>query len=153
MPVIVTGIVALNRRLNAVKKSPDPILREIQRQTIEGAKRTVHRKTGFTARSIRAGMVGGEVAYVHAGGAAVYLEFGTKPHRIPKSGNAKRPMPIGGARRLSGAVRRGSSPAGFAWHVNHPGTKPYPFLIPAAKQALADHGWKDVPVKQWNGAA
>ena len=153
----VLGVNALKRRLNALKKSPTPILAIIQTDTVAFAKRNLtsdgHVKTGFTRRSVRRGTLTKSYAIVLAGGASVFIEKGTKPHRIPKSGNAKRPMPIGGSRRLSGSLRRGSSPAFFAWHVQHPGTKADPFLVPAAKEALAKSGWDNVPAKLWNGAA
>ena len=148
----IQGMAALERRLVALRKSPRPILVTIQLETIARAQATVAVKTGFTRRSIQRGPVDANAAFVIAGGASVFLEHGTKPHRIPKFGNSKRPMPLGGSRRLSGNLRRGSSPTGFAWHVQHPGTKPQPFLIPAAEKALESNGWRDVPVKEWNDA-
>jgi hypothetical protein len=41
----------------------------------------------------------------------------------------------------------------FARKVNHPGTKPQPFLLPGAKAALARGGFRDIIVKEWNAAA
>ena len=59
----------------------------------------------------------------------------------------------GGERRLSGALRSGSSPTHFATLVHHPGNKPYPYLIPGAKRALQKAGVLDGVVKRWNEAA
>jgi hypothetical protein len=40
----------------------------------------------------------------------------------------------------------------FARRVNHPGTKPQPYLIPAAKAALGRFGLDKI-IELWNRAA
>ena len=40
----------------------------------------------------------------------------------------------------------------FARRVNHPGTKPYPFLVPAARRALEAVGLGKV-IEAWNDGA
>jgi hypothetical protein len=147
----VKGIDQLLARLDAIGE-PQPFLRVWQLKTVEEAQREVHRKTGFLQRNIRPGQITGTHATVVARTPyAASLEYGAKRHRIPKIGNARRPMPIGGARRLSGRLRKGAKPEGFAWHVDHPGNKPYPYLIPGARNAL--RFVKDVVVDLWNRAA
>lgn len=155
--ISVSGIPQLQRRLEAISHGR-PLLQDIQIRTVREAKIRVARATGNTGRTIRPGDLTDSFTIVEAGGAAVYLEFGTKPHRIPKAGNARRPMPLGGARRLSGRLRSGAKPTGvnggppFAWHVQHPGTKAQPFLLPGAVEAVKQVGVKPI-VDAWNDAA
>jgi hypothetical protein len=41
----------------------------------------------------------------------------------------------------------------FARVVHHPGTKPQPFLVPGAQQAIKDNLGADVIIRDWNRAA
>jgi hypothetical protein len=147
----VQGLDALIKRLNAIGE-PQPVLRAAQIKTIDEAQKLVHRKTGHLQHSIVPGAITASHARVEARTPyAASLELGARPHRIPKIGNAKRPMPLNGARRLSGRLRTGAKPTMFAMHVNHPGNKPYPYLIPGARKAV--EGIRDVIVSLWNSAA
>jgi hypothetical protein len=145
----VQGMDALMRRLKAIGE-PEPLLRALQLSTIHEAQALVHRKTGTLQRRIIPGAISSGYAIVKADTPyAAPLEFGSKPHVIrPK--NAK-VLAWGGSRRLSARLRSGSKPDHFAAFVHHPGSKPYPYLIPGAKKATA--GMKDVIVAQWNSAA
>jgi hypothetical protein len=61
--------------------------------------------------------------------------------------------------RKSGALsaasmrRFGNAAYVHAMVVHHPGTKPYPFLIPGAKRAVEKSGLRDAIVDTWNKAA
>jgi len=41
----------------------------------------------------------------------------------------------------------------FAKRVHHPGTRPHPFLRPAAEKAVSSEGLAKVVIGAWNGAA
>jgi hypothetical protein len=125
-------------------------LRALQLATVREAKLLVHRKTGHLGRSIVPGRVTRTHAVVEARTPyAAALELGAKPHVIrPRN---KKVLAWGGTRRLSGTLASGSRPTHFARVVHHPGSKPYPYLIPGARRALGD--LKDVIVTLWNRAA
>jgi hypothetical protein len=160
MAVTLEGGDELSRRLHAID-DPHKLLGKLQLDTVAEAKRLVPRKTGTLGRSIMPGIFTGSSALVHArAGYAAYVEKGTRPHVIkPRNARSLRfPAPgvsttLGGRAR-SGEVRRlGAGAFVFAGKVNHPGTKPQPFLLPGAKKAVARGGLKGVVVKLWNEAA
>lgn len=128
-------------------------------ETVAGAKRSVRHKTGNTRRTIRVASVSDDGVTVTVGGAGLWLETGTKPHIIrPKTAKVLRFPGKGvkttlGGRVSSPALRKlGSAAFRFARIVHHPGTKAYPFLIPAAKAALNKFGASYI-VERWNRAA
>ena len=125
-------------------------LRTLQLGTVREAKLLVHRKTGHLGRSIVPGRLTRTMAIVEARTPyAAAVELGAKPHIIrPRNRKA---LAWGGTRRLSGTLASGSKPTHFARLVHHPGSRPYPYLIPGARRALA--GLKDVVVRLWNQAA
>lgn len=151
------GMRQLQARMEAVKKAPAGLPREWALMTVAGAKRDVRVKTGTTRRTIRVGQVDDDGATVTVGAAGPYLERGTRAHiirprkatmlRFPASGT---PTTLGG-RPTTAAVRRGGAFA-FARLVRHPGTKPYPFLLPNARKALSVIGIGKV-IDNWNRAA
>lgn len=143
------GYGQLNARLKAIGKT-ETELRALQLATIREAKLIVHRKTGHLGRSIVPGHVTDKVATVEARTPyAATVELGSKPHIIrPKKAKV---LAWGGTRRLTGTLASGSKPTHFARIVHHPGTKPYPYLVPGAKKAVGK--MKDVVVKLWNEAA
>jgi hypothetical protein len=145
----VQGADALIRRLKAIQE-PNPVLRVWQLDTIAEAKRTVRRKTGHLGRSIVPGSISRDSASVEARTPyAATIEKGSRPHIIkPKKAKV---LAWGGNRRLSGKLRKGSRATNFATIVHHPGTKPYPFLLPAAKKAAGR--FRDAVVRAWNDAA
>ena len=136
-------------RIHALGKT-EQTLRVVQLKTVREAKLLVHRKTGHLGRSIVPGTVSKDHATVEARTPyAATVELGSKPHIIrPRKAKV---LAWGGTRRLSGTLAAGSKPTIFARLVHHPGTKPYPYLIPGAKKAL--EGFKDAVVKLWNEAA
>jgi hypothetical protein len=149
----IRGLTQLLARFAAVQRVPRELSREWQIRTIAGAKRRhlPNKKTGHTSRTITAGRLDDHGATVQAGGAAVFLEGGTKPHVIrPRRKKALR-FATGGNARLTGSPRTGA-PVVFAKRVNHPGSKAYPFLKPAGQEALREVGVKSV-VRAWNEAA
>lgn len=113
-------------------------------------------------------------------GYAAHVEFGTRPHLIkPRRKkvlffpsqhalNANRAqlrgtpgfVPSGSVRRrLTGnatnatTARFGTLAYQYAMVVKHPGTKPQPYLIPGAREALRQVGLADAVVKTWNDAS
>ena len=149
------GARELKARLRAVSDT-SLLLRQLQLETVAGAKARVPRKTGFLARSIIVGPVGETHAlvYVNASYAAA-VELGAKPHVIvPKKASVLAWPTAAGNRRLSGRARKGTkaSDMTFAMKVHHPGNKAKPFVVPAAEEALHKHGVEGL-VRAWNDAA
>lgn len=148
------GLDKLNRRLNAIAK-PRDLLRTVQLDAVAEAKKLVPRKTGNLGRSIGPGGLGNTFAIVHAtAGYAAFVELGTKPHVIRPRNRSVLAWSTAGTRlsgRPTAAARRSGSMA-FARKVNHPGTKPQPYLIPAAKTALGRVGVRQI-IETWNQAA
>ena len=150
----------LHRRLEALRthKADKKILGQWAALAVRFAKAEVPRKTGNLGRTIRIESVdpNRQQAKVSAGGSrdvgyAAYVEFGTRSHIIvPRRAKV---LAWGGARRLSGNLRAGASATSFARRVNHPGTKPHPYLEPGAKKALREVGLADGVIATWNEAA
>lgn len=156
------GYQGLNARIDAVvaPQTRHHIGRRWQIATIRGAKIRVPRRTSNLGRTIQPGLLTDEEATVVVTASyAAAVELGSKPHLIRpipgRIGRNGRPAALawGGARRLSGSLRAGASPEHFARWVNHPGTRPRPFLRPAAEEALHDEGLVDEIIISWNGAA
>ena len=82
---------------------------------------------------------------------ARYVEEGTRPHIIRPV--RARVLAWGGDRRLTGSLRSGARPTSFARIVHHPGTRPKPFLRPAAVQAMQELKMADTFIVAWNEAA
>jgi len=152
MAETIVGLSALERRIAAVS-NPKGVMKLLGQATVREAKLLVHRKTGNLGRSIRIGAQTERSVTVIAGANyASFVEYGTRPHEItPRAAKALR-FAVGGNRRLSGSPRSGA-PVVFARRVHHPGTKPYPFLVPAAKRAISSSGLRDVIIDDWNMAA
>lgn len=55
-----------------------------------------------------------------------------------------------GKNRRAGGVHTGAIQ--FRKMVKHPGTRPYPFMLPGARKARREAGLIDTLVKTWNGA-
>jgi len=153
----VKGDYQLIQRLRAISPDSGPVGRDIlkawQIRGVAHAKRKVRRKTGNLGRSIHAGaIVGGTSATIEA--SAVYaapIEFGARPHVIVPV--HARVLAWGGARRLTGSLRKGASPTNFARKVNHPGNRAYPFLHPGGAEALADIDMAREIILAWNEGA
>lgn len=156
MAETIVGMAALQRRMQAVSA---PVLgvkvtRRLGLSTVAEAKRLVRRRTGNLGRSIHVAEVDAHHALVAASANyAGYVEHGTRPHEItPRAAQALRWAASPAGRRLSGTPRVGAAVL-FAKRVHHPGTKPYPFLLPGARAAVAKSGLRDVVVDEWNRAA
>jgi hypothetical protein len=159
----------LIRRLKAIEDGR-PVLRTIQLRAVAEAKKRVARKTSHTARTIMPGALTDSFTIVTASGAAPYLEFGTgkygpkrKTYVIKAKPGKMLAFPAKGTKtRLSGRLRSseidkdtGRAKKGrlvFRHQVTHPGIKPQPFLVPAAKFALRTAGIEAIIV-EWNRAA
>lgn len=175
------GSADLQKKLIALQNGTanERILRLLGNEVVSRAKQNVPQKTRNLHRTIRVDEVdeAQQVVRVTAGGTgrrganqygthttnlvgyAQYVEFGTKPHVIvPKPGRKGRngrpaALAWGGARRLSGNLRSGSRPTNFAYRVNHPGTRPRPYLVPAAQETLRAVRLAPELVKVWNDAS
>lgn len=148
------GVPALMKRFAAISgpTADRRLLGQLGLLVIAEQKRLVRRRTGNTARTIRLGVVTDTSVTTQAQGAARYLEYGTRPHIIlPRKAKALRFAPGKGS-RLSGSPRKGASVV-FARRVRHPGTKPYPFMMPGARIALRKAGLRNIIIREWNGAA
>lgn len=145
------------RRLDALQnpKMREAILRKVVTVAVAEAKVRVPRRTGDLGRSIKPGRIdakGGEV--VATMGYAAYVERGTRPHTIvPRRAKVLAWSDNPGAYRLSGRLRTGAKANIFARRVNHPGSRPKPYLVPGASAALRRGGFDDVVTKTWNDAA
>ena len=150
---VIVGLSALEKRMVAVSH-PRGVMQMLGLVTVREAKLLVHRKTGNLGRSIRVQSVTDTSATIIAGARyAGFVEFGTRAHEItPRARKALRWAASPAGRRLSGAPRVGAAVV-FAKRVHHPGTKPYPFLVPGARRAVAGSGLRDVVIDAWNGAA
>ena len=119
-------------------------------------------------------------AQLEARGVAAYIDTGTRAHVIrPKNKKALFFSATGLGTRLSGAVSSrfrgakglsrshnvniGTFDTGggkatadigltFAKVVHHPGTKPHPFMMQGAQQAISKAGLADRVIAVWNGA-
>ena len=160
MTAKVTGAKQLSARLRAIDDGRR-LLQKLQIGTTYEAKKLAPRKTGNLGRTIRPGFLTSHDALVNASAAyAAYVELGTKPHVIrPRKGSALRFPGSGvgttlGGRVRTGEVRRlGVGAYVFATVVNHPGTKPKPFLLPGAKKAASGANMKKLIIELWNKAA
>lgn len=150
----IVGLGALDERIKALS-SPEAKRRYLGRtglEVVREAKHLVARKTGNTGRTIGLGTVTEDSVTVSASGAAVYLEHGTRPHRIYAKGKALRFATSAAGRRLTGSPRKGAAVAFVKW-VDHPGTQAKPFLRPAAEAVIARLSLAEEVVKNWNSAA
>lgn len=152
--VEVQGIPQLRARIEAIKPN-EKLLRTIALSAVREQKLLVPRKTGNLGRTIHLGAVTPTRAETIASADyAAYVEQGTRPHDItPKRRKALRwSHEEGGSARLSGSPRTGSR-VRFAKRVQHPGTKPQPFMLPGAKKAIEGAGLKATVESAWDDAA
>lgn len=112
---------------NLLKVVKPKKVRTCTKQKSIGYMRTTGRRTVRTIRGGATSSGTSTVAYLRAGGAAEFLEFGTRPH------------PIRPVSREYLAFRGKDGKCVFLKMVKrHPGTKPKPFFFKAAEQVL-DH--------------
>lgn len=155
MAETIVGLTALRKRMAAVEggRLGVHVMKKLGISTVAEAKFLVHRKTGNLGRSIHiASQTATQVLVVAGARYAGFVEHGTRAHEITPNAKKALRFAVGGNRRLSGAPRSGA-PVIFAKRVHHPGTKPYPYLIPGAKRAVAKSGLRDAVVSEWNSAA
>jgi hypothetical protein len=151
--VEVTGIPQTEARLRAIRPASSGLMPKLALAAVAEAKRIVPRKTGTLGRSIHVGAITPTTALITASANyAAYVEFGTRPHEItPKARKALRFAASSGGARLSGTPRSGADVV-FAKRVHHPGTKPQPFLLKGAEQAVAGSDLAGLIVAEWNRA-
>ncbi len=130
------------------------MLKDWATRTVLYAKIAAPKKTGNLKRSIRPGILTRtQATVVAATNYAGYVEYGTRAHVIrPKTKRVLAWNSDRSAYRLSGSLRKGARPNVFRRYVNHPGTRPRPFLQPAAERALAEMGI-DAIIERWNEGA
>jgi hypothetical protein len=159
--VTLQGYQALQRRLSAIDPKGalgPPFMRQLglqaNREQISLLYHQVTRRTGFAGRTITTEGVTATQAATVARSYAVYLDRGTRPHVIrPNKAKVLAWAASGSGRRATGATRKGYKGAMvFARAVHHPGTKPYPFMVPGAERAVAQSGLADKIVAAWNAA-
>ena len=152
----IIGKQQLEARLRALA-SPElgeKVLTRLGLSTVREAKLLVRRRTGNLGRSIHiASKSATSVVVVASASYAADVEFGTRPHTItPKAKKALRFAASPGGARLSGTPRKGAAVV-FAKVVHHPGTRPYPFLLPGAKAAAKSSDLDVAVVETWNSGA
>lgn len=153
----VRGSIELQRRFKAIADTAG-MMKAIGDDAVLEAKRDYrrkHTKTGVTQRSIRLARFSKARALIEAGGAAGFIERGTKPHLIRARRQRALRFAIGGSsvQRLTGTPRRGADVV-FARSVQHPGTSPSPILVPAVERVLERKGIpRKYIVTRWDGAA
>lgn len=150
----IDGMSELQKRFAAISDHRQ-LLGNLGLLAVSYAKEIVPRQTGNLGRTIRLGRITEDSVQIIAGGQggvgyAQAVEFGTGPHTIVP--RRRKALAWGGNRRLSGSLRSGSKATFFAKRVNHPGTKPKPYLRPSAEKAVEDSGVVQI-VKAWNDAA
>lgn len=144
----------LQRRLVAIGNAPKTMLQDVGLNAVREAKILVHRKTGNLGRTIRIGTLTDSYVEVKAGGQlnvgyAAAVEFGSRAHVIvPRRASV---LAWGGERTLGGRLRSGSRSTHFARRVRHPGSRPYPYLIPGLAKALDRLGLGKL-IEAWNKA-
>lgn len=150
------GAPGLQRRLEAIRSAQgqrammDMLGRAVANKAIKNA----HRRTGNLARSIKVENVSSDHVTIAAqAGYAAAEEYGTRPHIIrPRRARALRFAASAAGQRLSGSPRRGAAVV-YARFVRHPGTKPHPFMWPAARDTIRDSGLVTGSiVERWNRA-
>lgn len=156
------GRKALETRLHAVGSTRE-IMRRLQIETIARAKVKVPRKTGHLGRSIVPGSVDPAGAWVKAKtpyaaavelGSGIHGRRGRKYEIKPRKGKLLAWPASGGDRRLSGRARKNVKGGWvFARKVMHPGVRPRPYIVPAAKEAISEGPMRDLVVGLWNDAA
>lgn len=151
------GYEGLTRRLTAIGdvRLGEKVMKRIALETVREAKLKVRRKTGNLGRSIHIQSVTATGASVQAGARyAGFIEFGTRPHEIrPVHGKVLAWPTSSSDRRLTGSARKTVKGGWtFAKVVHHPGTKAYPFLLPAARDAVKRAGLSEEIVAAWNSA-
>lgn len=171
MTETIEGLESLRKRFRAISDT-QTLMGTLGLLAVQYAKEEVPRKTGDLFNTIRLGAITADSAQVLAGGQngvgyAQVVEFGSRPHVIrPRRKKAlffavSGKTGPGGNVRLTGSVRskyRGSASkraaggAVFAMVVHHPGTKPHPYLVPAAHRAIRDSGAESI-IRSWNNAA
>lgn len=150
----ITGYESLQRRFRALSggTATTGLMRQLGVAVVAEAKRRVPRRTGNLGRSIHvASATQSSVTVVAATNYAADVEFGTRPHEItPRARKALR-FATGSGARLTGSPRKGADVV-FATRVHHPGTRPKPFLKPAAEAAIQGAGVLNQIVTTWNEA-
>lgn len=154
----VIGAQALQARLHAIGNTSE-FMKTLGLRAVREQKLLVRRKTGTTGRTIRLVGSTATTATTEVRAAGPYLEFGTRAHIItPRAAMALRFAAKGVATTLAGRVTKGAARSlgkgafVFAKIVHHPGTRPYPFMIPGAQKAASEQGVSAI-VDVWNSAA
>lgn len=134
-------------------------MRALQISAVSQIQKAEPHKTGFLQRNTVPGAVTADHAVIEIRtpyaaaqdtGSGLYGPKHRKYPIRPKKGKA---LAWGGARRLTGTLKRGSSATHFARLVMHPGVKGTRFVKRGVEAAVKGAGLRDVIVKRWNDAA
>jgi hypothetical protein len=151
------------------------MLRQVAMAGVQEAKARVPRKTGNLARTIRVGPISASALELHAGGVsgvgyAAAVELGSGPHVIvPRTKKAlsfasqkvinerfgaqrRSSFRLSGRLRASAQKRFGNAAFITVRRVNHPGSRPKPYLLPGLEAAVGRVG-PDGIIAAWNRGA
>jgi HK97 gp10 family phage protein len=150
------GADGLQRRLEAIRSSQGQraMMQMLGRAVASEAIHRAPRKTANLQRSIKVEAVSDTHVTIEAQAAyAGFVERGTRPHIIrPRNAKALRFAATAAGQRLSGSARRGAAVI-FARIVHHPGTRPQPYMWPAARDVIRDSGLVTGSIiERWNKA-
>jgi HK97 gp10 family phage protein len=175
MPAALEGADDLQKRLASIASSETrrALMNAMGRATVQRAIHKAPSQTAYMRRSIKVTSVSSDQVMVTAqANYAANVEFGTKPHiirpRLKKAlffasqklvterfgKRAKLSRRKTGSLTSASLKRYGNAAFQYARVVHHPGTKPQPFLVPAAREVIEASGEaKDIIIAKWNRAA
>ena len=141
MAIDLRGVRQLQTRFKAVQRAPVNIMRTLGLRAVKEQKSLAPVRTGNLRRTIHlASATASEAVTVASARYAGVVERGSAPHVI---------VP----RRRKALRFKGTGGVVFAKRVNHPGTKPQPFMLPGARKAVDETVGVKPIIDDWNSAA
>lgn len=159
--VSLRGYASLQRRFAAVGHVDLGLMQGLAIAAVREQKRLLYtqavtRRTGHSGQLVTLGPVTETSALTEARGTAAWADTGTRPHLItPQAKKALRwARSSSKGFRLTGVPKAGSTVDwAFAKVVHHPGTRPHPYMVRGAQEAIRQAGLADTVIAAWNGAA
>lgn len=156
------GYAALQKRLAAIS-GPNlgkGIMQSLGQAAVREQKKflytqAVTRRTGQSGRQITVEAATALSVMTVARGTAAWADTGTRPHIIrPKNKRILAWTKLASDRRLSGSARSNVKGGwSYAMLVHHPGTRPHPYMVRGAVEAVRQSGLTDKVIAAWNNAA
>lgn len=135
----VRGAKGLHVRLRAIEQAPAKMMRDLGLRAVRYQKQEAPVRTGNLRRTIHLESSDARQAVTVASARyAPAVEFGSRPHVIVPRRRKVLRFSAGGR-------------VVFTERVNHPGTKPRPFMLPGARKALEEVSLKSI-VDAWDRA-